>query len=579
MQITRFQHCILVILIISLAGACVKRIPSAHEAQPGQVDQSKLYSSILLANYYKFSDELSSAEEFYKQALPNASESLDAYLQFALFYTELSLNSQTLIQERYFTDLAISVCLEGNIRFPDNSPLRILLSDLYLKNKKKSKAIDQLNYVLATDPSNDEIRLQLARLYLRTSNPSKSLEILQLIDTESDMYLDALEVMAYAYNNLEEYDKSLEYHDKLLELQPDNYKVLFNRCVLYHKLGQIDQAIRFLKEILEQYSPAIDARRYLADLFQEREQYSEAINVLENLTYNSTTQRDAQIDIGRLYILNSEPQKAESWLRETLREDTDNKIALFFLGLALSDMFRWDEAKTIFDTILQDTNAPAAAYDLAAFVTVKVGNLVESLRILEKGILQYPKNSRLYSRLAQIYIDNEYLEKAREVFNRGLDEIPMDRYLTISLAMLLESQGQWTEAIRLARKVLKEYPADPEICNFIGYTLADHASKLDEAEKLISIAVKARPESGAYLDSLGWLYFKKHEYEKALDLLQQALKYLQNDSIVWNHFSQVLIKLKRFEKAKDALNIAIELDPDNFDLAERMSWLRDQLSN
>jgi Flp pilus assembly protein TadD len=85
--------------------------------------------------------------------------------------------------------------------------------------------------------------------------------------------------------------------------------------------------------------------------------------------------------------------------------------------------------------------------------------------------------------------------------------------------------------------------------NYLGYMLADKGKQLPEALKLIRKAVELEPMNGAYLDSLGWVYFKMGEYELAEENLRQAVERDQTDPTVHDHLGELYEKTGRFRLA------------------------------
>ncbi len=85
--------------------------------------------------------------------------------------------------------------------------------------------------------------------------------------------------------------------------------------------------------------------------------------------------------------------------------------------------------------------------------------------------------------------------------------------------------------------------------NYLGYMLADKGIRLPEAVKLIRKAVDLEPMNGAYLDSLGWAYFKLGEYEMAEDNLRKAVERDQSDPTVHDHLGDLYEKTGRIRLA------------------------------
>jgi tetratricopeptide (TPR) repeat protein len=79
--------------------------------------------------------------------------------------------------------------------------------------------------------------------------------------------------------------------------------------------------------------------------------------------------------------------------------------------------------------------------------------------------------------------------------------------------------------------------------------LADRDQRLDEAQKLISKALEIDPQNGAYLDSLGWVYYRQNLLDNAESNLRLALERMGNDPTVHDHLGDVLMKEGKVKEA------------------------------
>ena len=93
------------------------------------------------------------------------------------------------------------------------------------------------------------------------------------------------------------------------------------------------------------------------------------------------------------------------------------------------------------------------------------------------------------------------------------------------------------------RKVIAIDPKHSNALNYLGYTYADLGQNLDEAEQLIKEALKYKPNDGYITDSLGWVYYKKGDFEKALKYLQKAVDLVPDDPIMLEHLGDAYLKL------------------------------------
>jgi len=159
-----------------------------------------------------------------------------------------------------------------------------------------------------------------------------------------------------------------------------------------------------------------------------------------------------------------------------------------------------------------------------------------------------PKNDELLSLLGFVYRQQKEPEKALLVFQQAL-ELKDDPRTRFYLALTLDDLKRDTEAMEQLRKTISQDPKNDEALNYLGYTLVERNEKLDEAERLIKEAVRLGPENGAYLDSLGWLYFKKGRFSFARYYLLKAIR-LEPDPEIYQHLTELYQRLGDTKKAE-----------------------------
>jgi tetratricopeptide (TPR) repeat protein len=97
---------------------------------------------------------------------------------------------------------------------------------------------------------------------------------------------------------------------------------------------------------------------------------------------------------------------------------------------------------------------------------------------------------------------------------------------------------------------------------------------LDEAGELIKKALDAEPDNGAFLDSIGWLHFKKGEYEQALKNLNRAVENMKKeDAVVFEHLGDTYHKLGKTTEALSYWQRSLSLE-DNPKVREKIDALR-----
>jgi tetratricopeptide (TPR) repeat protein len=108
---------------------------------------------------------------------------------------------------------------------------------------------------------------------------------------------------------------------------------------------------------------------------------------------------------------------------------------------------------------------------------------------------------------------------------------------------------------------------------------AEHNLHLDEAEEMVGQALQFDPNNGAYLDTLGWVYFRKGKYEQALtELLRAEQNLTRPDAVVLEHIGDTYAKMDRHPQALDFWQKAIALAPDNQLLADKIEKTKTTIS-
>ena len=113
--------------------------------------------------------------------------------------------------------------------------------------------------------------------------------------------------------------------------------------------------------------------------------------------------------------------------------------------------------------------------------------------------------------------------------------------------------------------MLARDPENAAALNYLGYMLAERGERLDESVGYLKKALQIEPENGSYLDSLGWAYFKADKLDLADDNLKRAADQLKTNSVIQDHYGDVLFKLGRYDEAIAAWTRALAGDGDSID--------------
>lgn len=506
---------------------------------------------------------------------------------------------------------------------PNNVDDHLLLGRLYIIDKDYLKAESEFKAARKAQPDSEEAVTNLAYLYNEEGDTKKAVEVLQsLPDSQRSGKLYA--VLGYTFEQQHDYKQAIDSYKHAIDLDKDNLDA--QRGLANSLLGdnQIDAALEQYKQVAD--GDPQDAQAYLrmSEIYRRQGNFTQAMDTLKKaeslvqdsleVPYNEALINEAQGKFDdAIQILQDLIQKTQKpvanytssernnrsvfleRLGSLYRESGKNQLAIetFRKMVELGDDSAERGYSQMIDTYREDkqwNQATAVAQEAAKALPkdrsmrlVLAGQLADNNKADEglsmaKAELKggaddrdvYLALSQIYARLRRWTDADEALDKADSLTTKPEDK-QYDYFLRGSY---LERQKKYEPAEEMFRKVLSTDPRNAMALNYLGYMLADRGVRLDEALNLIKKAVLQEPQNGAYLDSLGWAYFKMGNYEMAEENLRKAMDHIGNDPTVHDHMGEVYAKTGRlklaaaqWERALEEWNRSLPADVETTDVA------------
>ena len=176
----------------------------------------------------------------------------------------------------------------------------------------------------------------------------------------------------------------------------------------------------------------------------------------------------------------------------------------------------------------------------------------EGVKMLRTELNGKPSDREVYLNIAQVYERGRRYKEAEEAAKTAevMPGQPRDNEMVwFLLGAIYERQKFFDRAEEQFKKVLAVNPRNAAVLNYYGYMLGDLGIRLDEAEKMVLAALKEEPFSGAYLDSLGWIYLKENKLADAETTLRKALSHESHDATIHSHLGDLYSRTGRPEQA------------------------------
>src|SRR6266436_5163852 len=484
-----------------------------------------------------------------------------------------------LIQEDDFPQ-AIDVLKDAIKANPNNAEPYQQLAFIYARYLKKTdQAIDYANRAIALNPADVEAYQRLVEIEVAAGQEKKALEALDRAtkvrssDPNFWMHLGKL-YMAVLFKSdsqpkPDEFKRTNEIFKRAAEHAGDDPAILKDVADYYAASQQLKEAIPLYLRVLELQPDDANAREKLATGFILTNQRGKAVEMLEQ-------------------IIKEHPDKYQPY--DLLAQVLDDEAR------SLQRANRIEEAKATFakvaanyeQSLLINPNHPSTYLHLAELFVGPLKDAGRAVQLLTEARRRFPGAPEIVYYLGIAQREAKQSQQAVATFEEALHEAQLDQdddvvnakfYFNYGAAA--EQAGLYDKAADLLRKSIALDPANSgEAYNYLGYMWADHNMNLDEAETMIRRALETEPNNASYLDSLGWVEFRRGKFDQALtDLLRAAKTADHDDPVIFEHIGDAYFKLNRVSEALESWQKALALDPKNKNLANKIERTKAPIGN
>lgn len=472
-------------------------------------------SWVMLGNLERASQDSAEAEKAFKKALDVDGDNEDALTGLSLVYLDLG-NSQA------------AADMLQKLKNPSARTLQ-RLAEAYEEMKEFGLAADSLKKSLALNPPDSAaVKKALAQDLISAQRYAEALGVYQELVDDDPMDAESYLRISQIYQQQKKFAEARAALNKALAIEPENIDLLYNQVGILEAEGKTEQAIQTLKDILDStaqknYNPAQRGMRVkllegLAELYRDGEQTELAVDTFRQMAQldpDQAPQSGAQIV--ETYRVGHEFGKAQQESEADLKKWPDDRATHIAHADLLADLGKNDQA--------------------AAEV---------------KKLMDGKNDLQTYKTLAEIYGKGHKFDDAAKSLDAA-EKLAMGDDQKEDIWFMRGAMYEHMKKIDLSeaefRKVLKVDPESAAALNYIGYMLADRNMRLKESLDLITKALQVSPENGAYLDSLGWVYFRLGRLKEAEENLRRAVAKTPSDATVHDHMAQVLMAESKIQEA------------------------------
>jgi len=483
----------------------------------GEKAPEDLDNWMMLGRLQKAASNSLGAEKAYQKALDLDPENEEALTGLAVVYGDQGLNEKASLLLKRVSD--------------KNPSLRTLkaLAATYEQMKDFKGAAEAYRRALDLNRDDMDLKRAYAESLFTGEDYDAALKVFGEIATEEPGDLLSALRMSQIYRQKRDFAKAREFADKASALDAANIEVRYNEVSIYEAEGKLTEAIKTLKGILAGLPKRTDSP----------EDKRNRTILLERLAF--------------LYRSSDQVELGVATFREIAEVDPASGARA---GAQIIDTYRTGKD---FASAGREAAAFSKRYPDDRLIKLMTGNVEADLGQFKeaeatlKSLFDGKSDRDIWIALAQIYEKSKNwtaMGQAIDQAGKLSDSSDEKEAVTFLRGAMFERMKHFDQAEAEFRTVLKMNPNSASALNYLGYMLADRNVRLNEALELIRKAVDQEPTNSAFLDSLGWVYYRMDKLEEAEESLRRALQqYGSRDATVYDHLGDVYMSRSKFKDA------------------------------
>ena len=489
------------------------------------------------------------------------------------------------------------------------------LGRLYLSTRAYDDAIEVLTELLDEQPGVNQAVQLLSRAYDGAGRPADAVAVLEAESEHSpsartllqlaeryeqdSRWMDAAGAyeraieqnprqvaprrrLATALSNAGETTRARDVLLEVVELRPTDLAGLYQLSNVEFRLNNLDAAEAVAERLVAAEPNGVRGPVALAQVFERRREYRRVVETLEPAVGAARNGDLSPRQIGGLlarigfaYQELDEFDQAIAALEAAVELSPSDLSFELQLGQTLVVARRFPEALEVVRGAQERHSDNLSLSRLEAQALSGDGELDEAVSVLRSALEIHPDEPFAYVALANLYGDADQFDEAQRILEAADERVPGNESILFQLGAVSERQQQYADAERRFRQVLAGDPQHAGALNYLGYMLADRGVRLEESVALLWRAIAIDPHNGAFLDSLGWAYFKLNQFALAEPHLQQASDQLRSNSVVQDHLGDLMYELRRYREAIAAWERALAGDGEEINPATIEGKIRD----
>lgn len=559
------RHALLFILLTGFLYGCGTLKESKAENVHSSADFPYI-EKFHEANRLKIRGQIDDAITAYEACLTMKND--DDAVYYAL--SELYLMKNDLAKSAYYIEFAANLD-------PDNIWYIQELAYMYFEKGEFDLAVVYFEKLLKYEPRNVEWLYGYAESLVRNGKILDAIKALDKTEDQVGLFPELSIQKFQLYTQLKEWEKAENELLKARKLFPQDPQILAFLIDFYFQQGKQNEALAFLKQLVEADPQNGNAHMALADLYQQQGEMALAMNEFK-LAISCT---DIDLDTKMKVLINV--YESSLIVDPSVYDLLDALIAAYpdqakpysILGDFLMKDEKNEEALQAYRKALEFEQGQFPIWNQVMLMEYEAGKFQDLYNDSKKCLDYFPAIASVYLLKGIAAVQIKEFQEAIDVLTVGLDFSIGDNVLSSEMyAQLGEAYfglKKKEEGVNAYNRAVEKNKTNALIKNNFAFRLAQSNYKLDTAEKLINEVLIIEPNQPNFIDTKGLVLFQKGAYDDALQLFLNAAALDPTDAIIAEHAGDAYLKTGDTENALSFWKQAKALGSTNLVLDKKIN--------
>ncbi|MCX7797729.1 MAG: tetratricopeptide repeat protein [Melioribacter sp.] len=468
------------------------------------------------------------------------------------------------------------------LKYEQKPGIYYALAKNYYRINKLSNALQNARKAVELEPTNKEFLFLLASIYDSSHLIDSSITVYEKI-----VSIDSTNVVAY-FQLAKLYERNrpkqaLSLYKKLINMIGPDWDVLVNMIDLNERLGNIDETVKTLEELVKLNPSDLQLQKFLIDAYIKTKNYDKALKICDEslITFPN--------DIGLLDLKGNIFIQQEKWKEaaNVYKLIFDNKESDFNIKLKISSLFLMAAekdssnlhiAKSFFEKLNKDSTDWQVIASLGE-IEAKLKNDSLAIEYFKKATKLAEWNVQLWIRLGGFLFDKRKYSDVIILLSEAVEKFPNDFAINLIYGLSLSQLNNYQEAKIYLGRAVKINPNDITSLTAYGYTL-NQLKDENGALEVLNKALLIDPKNIDVLGMAALIYDSQKNFIMSDSLYSMALKIDSTNALILNNYAYSLAERGiRLEEALKMSKKAVEKDPQNASYLDTIGWVYYQLGD